>query len=136
MSIRNSRAPDENSGEACCLVDHSWVSPTHQLTSTNRKRCKSVLNGFPEFVIRNESYDFSETWTDQSTRDFRNIELFRIKVVRPFTRYDFSKMNSFRDFGPPGAQWHCLSGLPRGAAGDSREEKHCLQLVISPIRSN
>ena len=36
MSIRNSRAPDENSGEACCLVDHSWVSPTHQLTSTNR----------------------------------------------------------------------------------------------------
>ena len=54
--MRNSRAPDENSGEACCLVDHSWVSPTNQLTSTNRKHCKSVLNGFPEFVIRTEKF--------------------------------------------------------------------------------
>ena len=35
-------------------------------------------------------------------------------------------LSSFVDFWPPGAEWHCLSGPPRGAAGDARKEKHCL----------
>ena len=76
--------------------------------------------------LRTYSNDFSETSADSSTKVLRNIERFRRKVIDQFIRFDFSKMNSFEDFGPPGAQWHCVSGPPRVASGDSRKEKHCL----------
>ena len=44
---------------------------------------------------------------------FGYIERFRNKFIDQFMRYDFSKMNSYEDFGPPGAQWYCLSVAPR-----------------------
>ena len=52
-----------------------------------------------------------------------------------FSGYDFSKMDSFETFWPPGAQWQCLSGAPprRGTlAGGNRR----LQLVIFRTRCN
>ena len=51
--------------------------------------------------VRNQSDDFLETRTDSSTRVLRSIKRFRRKFVVQFSRYDFSKMNSFEDFGRP-----------------------------------
>ena len=64
--------------------------------------------------LRNFSNDFLETCTHPSTRGFRNIDRFGRKLIVQFSRYDFSNMNSFEDFGPP---WRTVAlSIGRSAA--------------------